>query len=103
MSSKPPIKRKKPEDRRTKQELSDNCSFNECLDKDKIVSLSDLRDNFSHHVSLPTLWKCASGDSCVLFYILDVCCDVPTVKVSIKVVDDLSVSVCCGGSKIDQS
>jgi len=103
LSSKPPAKRKKPEERAAEQQERDNSSFNDWLDKDRIASPADLRDNFSRYVSQPTVWKCAPDESTVLFYILDVCDDVPHVKVSVSVAADLSVTVCCGGSKVEPS
>ena len=100
LSSEPPVKRKKPEDRHFEMQTRDDHALQQWLNLDKITSFQDLCLNFTKHVPESSLWNFKVTDSCLLCYILDIS-EVPCIRVSIRVTDAMSVVICCGGYRVD--
>src|SRR6218665_1925937 len=100
LSSEPPTKRRKPEDRQAEMQTRDNQALQQFLTLDKVASFQELCLNFPKHIPQSSLWNFKVTDSCLLFYIVDLS-DVPCIRVSIHVTDAMSVIICCGGYRVD--
>jgi len=96
LSTRPPVRRKRPEDRRTELEQRDDQAFAEWLETDKIKDFEDFCSSFETRVD-NKIWLCTFHGRSEPFVSLYRICDLPASKPilasTIRVFNDLRVEI----------
>lgn len=94
LSSEPPKKRRTPEDRHAELDVRDQQAFMDWEQNDTIDSFNTLRSGINAHIGHDPDLVVVSSDTHVCICILDIT-ECPKIKVAVKIVNNLKVSVFC--------